>query len=107
MPTKLIRLDNGPLIEVEASPDEVQAISGGDAESVSKDFYKVFAKIRPTLLKVCKPLADTWKELNQDMVVEQAEVELGFSFEGEGNLYITKATAGANLTVKLTLKPKE
>lgn len=40
------------------------------------------------------------------MNIEQAEIELGLSFEGEGNLYITKSKAGASLTVKLTLKPK-
>jgi len=107
MPTKLIRLDDETLIEVEVLPDEAQAISGGSAEPVNTSFDKVFDQIRPTLLKVCKPFANTWKELNQEVKVEQAEVELGFSFEGEGNLYITKAKAGANLSVKLVLKPKE
>ena len=107
MATKLIKLEDGTLIEVGALPDQAQALSGGEAEPVHTSFDKVFDKIRPTLLKVCKPLASTCKELNQEMDVEQAEVELGFSFEGEGNLYIAKAKAGANLTVKLVLKPKE
>jgi hypothetical protein len=44
--------------------------------------------------------------MNQDMILEQAEVEIGFSFEGEGNVYVTKAKASSNLTVKLILKPK-
>lgn len=48
-----------------------------------------------------------WDELNQDMHIERAEIELGLSFEGEGNIYVTKATASANLVVKLQLKPKE
>jgi hypothetical protein len=43
--------------------------------------------------------------MNKEMEIEQAEVEIGFSFEAEGNLYITKSKASANLTVKLTLKP--
>lgn len=41
------------------------------------------------------------------MSIEQAEVELGLSFEGEGNLFVTKSTLGANLKIKLILKPKE
>jgi hypothetical protein len=40
------------------------------------------------------------------MQIEQAEIQIGFSFEGEGNLYVTKSKAGANLTVKMVLKPK-
>jgi hypothetical protein len=63
-------------------------------------------KIKPLILKACKPIAEVWKELNQDMHIEQAEVELGLGFEAEGNLYITKAKGNANLTVTLTLKPK-
>jgi hypothetical protein len=41
------------------------------------------------------------------MHIEQAEVEIGLSFEGQGNLYVAKSAIGANLTVKLVLKPKE
>jgi hypothetical protein len=41
------------------------------------------------------------------MNIEQAEIELGLSFKGEGNLYVTKSKLGANLTVKLVLTPKD
>ncbi|GGA52630.1 hypothetical protein [Okeania sp. KiyG1] len=41
------------------------------------------------------------------MEIQQAEVEVSFNFEGEGNLYITKAKAGAYFMVKLVLKPKQ
>lgn len=107
MPTKLIRLDDGTLVEVEVPADQAQAIAGGSAEFVSASLDNILNRIQPILLKVCRPFKDTWTELNQDMTVNQAEVELGFSFEGEGNLYITKAKAGANLTVKLVLTRKE
>jgi Trypsin-co-occurring domain 1 len=40
------------------------------------------------------------------MNIDQAEVQLSLSFEAEGNLYITKSKANANMTVKLVLKPK-
>lgn len=103
MAAKLIELDDGMLIEVEVPEDEAQLISGGFADKVNT----TFEKIKPVLLKTCRPITEVWKELNKDVQIEQAEVELGLSFEGEGNLYITRSKIGANLTVKLILKPKE
>jgi hypothetical protein len=47
-----------------------------------------------------------WQELNREMSVDQAEVELGLGFQGEGNLFVTKAVGRANFTVKLTMSPK-
>jgi len=102
MATQLIELGDGTLVEVKVEPGQAQPISGGFANKVTT----TFDKICPLLAKICRPIADGWKELNQDMNIEQAEVELGLSFEGEGNLYVTKSKAGANLTVKLVLKPK-
>jgi hypothetical protein len=57
-------------------------------------------------MKTCKPIINAWKELSEEIYIEKAEVELGLSFEGEGNIYITKSKAGANLTVKIILKPQ-
>jgi hypothetical protein len=103
MPTKLIRLEDGTLVEIETSPNEAQQISGG---STAKRVEANFDKISPILQKICRPLTETWKELSKEMLIEQAEVEIGLSFEGEGNLYITKSKASANLKVKLVLKQK-
>lgn len=103
MATKLIELDDGMLVEVEVPKDQAQQISGGFADKVNA----TFEKIKPVLLKTCRPITEVWKELNKEMQIEQAEVELGLSFEGEGNLYVTRSKIGANLTVKLVLKPKE
>ena len=102
MATKLIELEDGTLVEVEAPSDQVQQISGGFADRVDA----TFDKIKPLLVKTCRPIAAAWKELNQEMNIEQAEVEIGFSFEVEGNIYVTKSKANSNLTVKLVLKPK-
>lgn len=101
--TKLIRLEDGLLIEVEAADDEPEQISGG---SVAERVGSSFDVITPILRKVCTPIASTWKELNKEVYVEQAEVEIGLSFEGEGNIYITKAKTGANLKIKLVMKQK-
>jgi hypothetical protein len=102
MATKLIELEDGTLVEVEVPPEQAQQISGGFADRVNETFDKV----RPILVNTCRPIAAAWKEISKEMEIEQAEVQLGLSFEGEGNLYITKSKAGANLTVKLVLKPK-
>lgn len=102
MGTKLIRMQDGTLVEVEVTEDQAQPISGGYAEKVATSFDK----IKPVLTGICKPLTETWKEMSRELHIDQAEIQLGLSFEGEGNLFVTKAKAGANLTVKLTLKPK-
>ncbi len=104
MATKLIELEDGTLVEIEASPDEgFVPIAGSAADKVEA----AFDKIKPLMVKVIKPVYAAWKEINQEMHVEEAQVEVGLSFEGEGNLYITKAKAGANVTVSFTLKPHE
>jgi hypothetical protein len=102
MATKLIQLQDGTLVEVEVPPDQAQQISSSSAKRVDESLDK----IKPILVNACRPITAAWKEISQDMEIEQAEVELGLSFEGEGNLYITKSKAGANLKVKLVLKPK-
>lgn len=102
MAAKLIELEDGTLVEVEVSEDQAQQISGGFADKVSSSFEK----IKPILLNTCKPVTEVWKELNKDMEIDQAQIQLGLSFEGEGNLFVTKSKAGANISVTLTLKPK-
>jgi len=74
--------------------NKAQPIFGGAADKI-KD--ATIERIKPIILKVCKPLSEVWKELNKDMYIEQAEVELGLGFEAEGNLYITKAKGNANV----------
>jgi hypothetical protein len=102
MATKLIELDDKTLVEVEVPPDQAQQISGGLAEKVSAKLDK----IKPILLNTCRPIIAAWQEIGEEINIDHAEVELGLSFEGEGNLYITKTKAGANLTVKLVFNLK-
>ncbi len=103
MPTKLIRLDDDILVEVEVPPDQAQPISGGIADRVAASLEK----IRPVLRSITYSLAADWRELSEKVRVDQAELEFGLSFEGEGNLYITKSKVAANLTVRMVLKPRE
>jgi len=101
--TKLIELEDGILVEAEVSNEEAQPIAHNLAPKVSS----TFAQIKPILVTISRPLAEAWQEINQDVQIEQAEVQIGFSFEAEGNLYVTKTKGAANITVKLVLKPKE
>jgi hypothetical protein len=101
MGTKLIQLGDNVLVEVEVAEGQAQPISGGLADKVAA----TFDQITPVVAAICSHIASSWKDLNKDVALDQAEVTLGLSFEAEGNLYITKSKATANLTVKLVLKP--
>ncbi len=103
MATQLIQLKNGMMVEAEVPGQTGEQIAGG----VNKLGVSFEEKVKPLLLQICESFASVWQELNKKMSVEQAEVEIGLSFEGEGNLFVTKAKTGANFTVKLTLKPEK
>jgi hypothetical protein len=102
METKLIQLEDGTLVEVEVTAGQAQPISGGLASKVNSTLDKIY----PLLISTCRPIASALNSLKTDTEITQAEVQVGLSFENEGNVYIAKAKTGANLTVKLTLKPK-
>jgi hypothetical protein len=103
MPTKLIRLQDGILVEVDAKVGEAQQVSGGFAEKV--DTY--FGEIKDMVLKTCHPVINAINEMRNEVELEQVEIELGLSFEAGGYIYVAKASMGANLLVRMTLKNKE
>lgn len=103
MANKLIKLEDGTLVEVEVAGDEVQQIAGGAAKKVDA----TLEKIRPVLLKICQPIATSVKNLREDVDLEQVEVEVALSFDFEGNIYIAKTNLGANVLVRMTLKKLE
>jgi len=104
MSKKLIELDNGLLMEVEIPQSEIEMISGGSdmVERVDKSINAV----ETLLIKSVQPIAQAYKALNQDMILEKAEVEIGIGFSAEGNIFVAKGKANANLKVKLVLSPK-
>ena len=105
MATKLIPLDDGDFfIEAEIIDDGYSPISG---RAKNEKNTASFSRIKPLLIRVIHSIGSAWKEINKDMLVESAEVELGLTFESEGNIFISKASTSANLVVKLKLKPKE
>jgi len=101
MTTKLIRLSDDTLVEVEIPAGQMQQISGGFADRVEK----AVDAIEPTLVRTCRSILAAWAEIRTEVSVPQAEVEVDFSFDAEGNVYIAKAKAGANIKVKLILRP--
>lgn len=102
MATKLVELQDGILVEVEALPEQAQQISGGLADKVDA----TLDSIKPILVRACRPITAAWEEVSQDVRIEKAEIELGLGFEAEGNLYVTRSKASANLSVKLVLTSK-
>ena len=105
MATKLIELEDGILFEIDVPGEQIEQISGGMADKINASL----SRVKPVLINICEPITAAWNELklNQGIYIKEAEIELGLSFEGEGNVYVTKAKAGANLTVRLLLQPKE
>ena len=104
MSKKLIELANGLLMEVDVPQSEIEMISGGSdmVEKVNKSMDTV----KEMLIKSVEPITQAYEVLNQDVVLEKAEVEIGIGFSAEGNIFIAKGNASANLKVKLVLSPK-
>ncbi|NOQ35651.1 MAG: hypothetical protein GQ569_07115 [Methylococcaceae bacterium] len=103
MASKLIELEEGILVEVDVPEDQLQQISGGTPDRVSN----AIDAVKPILLKACKPIAEVWQELNKDMKIDEATVEIGLGFEAEGNIFIAKGKTNASLSISLKLKPKQ
>lgn len=102
MATKLIQLEDGLLVEAEVPEDQAEPISGGAVDRVDA----TLDQIEPLLVKACKPITAAWQQLSQEAHIDYAQITLGVNFTGEGSVYVAKATAGANLTVTLVLKPQ-
>ena len=103
MGTRLIRLKDGTLVEVEDMEEEGRLISNTPTAMVEGSL----SSIEDILQKICDPIARAWRNLESKVAMERAEIELRLSFEGKGNVFITQASAGAHLTMKLVFRPGE
>jgi len=104
MSKKLIELENGLMMEVEVPESEIEMISGGN-DMVEK-VKSSMGTVEKMLLQSVQPIINTYNTLNQEVTLDSAEVEVGIGFSAEGNIFIAKGNANANLKVKLVLKPK-
>lgn len=99
MATKLIRLEDGLLVEVlaeEGAPSRIAANAAGDV-GLALD------KVQDLLRKAVAPVTAVWGELNRDLTIEKVEITLGF--EAEGNVFIARGKGSANLSFKLIVHP--
>lgn len=108
--TKLIKLSDGILIEVEVPAAEAAPASGASVKPVEK----AIGVIKPLLIRVAQPVHEavmdirtTMLEKNAELEVENAELEINLGFTAEGNVYVTKLQSNSSLKVKLVLKPKD
>lgn len=67
---------------------------------------KAIDTVRPVLLKACRPVVSVWQELNKEMTIDNAEVELQLGFSAEGSVFLAKSKSSANLKIKLSISPK-
>lgn len=105
MSKKLIELENGLLMEVDITQSEIEMISGGNNDMVKK-VQSSMGTVEKMLIQSVQPIINAYTVLNKEMVLKEAEVEIGIGFSAEGNIFIAKGNANANLTVKLVLAPK-
>lgn len=103
MPTKLIELSDGLLVEVEAEDDAVQQIAAGAADRVDR----ALDGAQSLLKKAVQPVVSVWDELNRDLAIEKVEIQLALGFEAEGNLFVARGTGNANINFKLIVSPKK
>jgi len=104
MAKKLIELENGLVMEVDVPQREVENISSSG--NVVEKVKASMATVEKMLVQSVEPIVNAYKTLNQEVVLEKAEVEIGIGFSAEGNIFVAKGNANANLKVKLVLKPK-
>jgi len=101
MATKLIRLDDGVLVEVQTddgAPTRIAANAAADA-ALALD------TVQDLLRKAVAPVTAVWGELNRDLTIEKVEVTLALGFEAEGNVFIARGKGSANLSFKLIVRP--
>lgn len=103
MASQLIQLQDGLLVEVEASEDSAQQIAAGATDRVDG----VLDDVQALLRKAVKPVTAVWDELNRDLTIHEVEINLALGFEAEGNLFIARGTGNANVSFKLTVRPRE
>ena len=76
MATKLIQLEDGLLLEAEVPEDQAEPISGGTVDKVNATIYQ----IEPLLINACRPITAAWKQLADEVQIDNAQIALGVNF---------------------------
>jgi hypothetical protein len=103
--TALIRLNDGegPLVEVDMNVPAAQLASSG---TVIKVVSRGFEEILNTLRSVVIPFAETWREISKEVEITESTVKLSLGITAEGNFFVAKGDAKANIEIALKLTPK-
>ena len=99
--TTLIQLDDGILVEAWAPEGHSERISGGLARAVTGSMESVV----PTLVAAAKTVLSACHALEKERAVQDVELELGLAFEAEGNIYVTRSMAQANIVLRMKFRP--
>ncbi|MBF4692063.1 CU044_2847 family protein [Fusibacter ferrireducens] len=101
MNKEIIRLKDGVLVEIEKNENFSQV---SNIKTRMVDI--TFDSIKDTLTRISKPISEMVEKDDSTLKISKTEVELGLSFQGEGNIYITKIDATANLKIKMTFEKR-
>jgi len=85
------------MVEVSQNPDPVSPVSGKAAERMTQAF-QVAAEVVSGVLRA---IVGTSARALRDSGASEAEIEFGIGFSIEGNIFVTKATGEANITVRV------
>jgi hypothetical protein len=97
----LLQLEDGTLVEAWAPGAHTERISGGLARIVASGMDR----LAPAVVAAARSVLTACDALSNERKVEELELELGLGFEAEGNVYVTRSMATANVVVRLKFRP--
>lgn len=103
MSTRLIRMADGIVVQIEADDSEEKQISakGKRVEEVSSRFDCAL----PTIRTICQSFASLWRELDKEVSIDEVNIELALGFEAGGTVFLASGKSKVNLAVTVTMKP--
>jgi hypothetical protein len=104
-PPVLIQMNNGdgPLVEVTLLLPPAQMMSEAHVAKVVKSGFE---EVIGMLKNIVRPFSETWKELSKEVVISESTVKLSLGITAEGNFFVAKGSAEANIEIELKLTPK-
>lgn len=94
---------DGPLVQVTMNVPEARMMSHAHvAKVVSSGFENVMGMLQA----IVKPFSETWKELSKDVTISESTLKLSLGVTAEGNFFVTKGTAEANIEIEVKLTPR-
>lgn len=95
---ELIRYENGVTIEVAGPADRSIPVKESAVEKVNASFDRVLSMLDPVMASFSRMFETSATQL------AEAEIKIGVGFSAEGSIFVTKATAEANIEIALKFK---